>query len=95
MDHGETRVSCQPLFHLVTGMARRLIEPYQDLPVGMILQVQLEPAEGRFIILPVDHKTTDFLAGAQMDCPINVLGFLTPGAIRDQGLLSDRIPAPG
>jgi hypothetical protein len=94
VDYGETGMGREPLLYLVAGMVRRLIEPQQDLPVGMLLQDQLQPARGGLTILPVDDKTTDFLAGAEMDGPINVLRLLTPRSIRPERLLPERIPAP-
>src|SRR5262245_1774739 len=95
MDDGEPGMGRQPFFHLVASMVRRLIEPQYDLAVRMICSDQLQPTEGGLTLLPVDHKTTDFLAGAQMNRPVDVLRFLTPGSIRHKGRLADRIPAPG
>ena len=93
VNHAQTAVRFQPFFYFFAGMMRSLINPQDDFPPRTTLKHLFQPADRRVRVLPVNHKRDDFLSGSQMESAINVFGGFAPRAIRDEGLLADRIPA--
>ena len=93
VNHAQTAVRFQPFFYFFAGMMRSLINPQDDFPPRTTLKHLFQPAYRRARVLPVNHKRDDFLSGSQMESAINVFGGFASRAIRDEGLLADRIPA--
>src|SRR5262249_683772 len=67
--------------------------PQDDSPPRTRLKHLFQPADRRVRVLPVNHKRDDFLSSSQMESAINVFSGFASRAIRDEGLLADRIPA--
>ena len=91
VNHAQTAVRFQPFFHFFAGMMRSLINPQDDFPARTSLKHLFQPADRRVRVLPVNHKRNDFLSGSQMESAINVFGGFASRAIRDQGLIANRI----
>jgi hypothetical protein len=53
-----------------------------------------QPTDRCLRVLPVNYKRDDFFHRSQMESAINVLGSSASRAIGNQGLLTNRIPAP-
>src|SRR5262249_53004485 len=81
------------ILHFFAGMMRSLINPQDDSPPRTRLKHLFQPADRRVRVLPVNHKRDDFLSSSQMESAINVFSGFASRAIRDEGLLADRIPA--
>src|SRR5215831_9892950 len=93
VNHAQTAMRFQPFFYFFAGMMRSLINPQDDFTPRTTLKHLFQPADRRVRVLPVNHKWDDFLSGSQMESAINVFGGFASRAIRDEGLLADRIPA--
>src|SRR5262245_5946390 len=93
VNHSQTAVRFQPFFHFFAGMMRGLINPQDDFPARASLQHLFQPTDRRVRVLPVNHKRNDFFPSPQMESAVKVLGGFPSRAIRDEGLLADRIPA--
>src|SRR5918996_1433363 len=89
----QTAVRLQPFFHFLAGVMRSLINPQDDLPARARLEHLSQPTDRRVRVLPVDHKRGDFFSSSQMNSAINVLGGFASRAVRDEGLIANRIPA--